>query len=240
VPGVVVANAALTCIGWFLLPPEARNWLFKLHGPLAFPVVLESWMLADVPATNVLGEDATGAAAVLHDPRALLDFLDAKRVALWLFVAPVCALLALIIGFNRHTYVSALSTAGLLLLLPFGVLGISALFGIAFPYRQRSLRWRWEHRRNRRQTVRWAILIVAPYSVVPAISGVLVAPSLLVARRSVGSHTRRLTEGEFALGAVLACLLAAAAYYIGHEIATRMVERRAAALEAFLTDPDQG
>jgi hypothetical protein len=101
VPLVVVANATLTCIGWFLLPPAARDWLFKLHGPLAFPVVLESWMLADVPATNVLGEDASGAVSVLLDRKALLDFLDAKRVALWAFVAPICALLALVIGFNH-------------------------------------------------------------------------------------------------------------------------------------------
>jgi hypothetical protein len=240
VPTVVVANAALTCIGWFLLPGQARNWLFNLHGPLAFPVVLESWMLADVPATNVLGEDAPGAMNVLTDRLALRQFLNAKRVALWLFVAPVCALLALVIGFNRHTYISALSTAGLLLLFPFGVLGISALFGIALPYRQRPLRWRWENRGDRRTSLRWAILIVAPYWVVPAIAGTLVAPSLFVARRSLGGETRHLTEGEFALGAALACLLTAVAYYIAHQIAARMVKRRAVALKVFLTDPDQG
>ncbi len=237
---MVLANAAITCLGWFLLPAAARDWLFKLHGPLAFPVVLESWMLADVPATNVLGGDASGAVPVLNDHVAFREFLDAKRVALWLMVAPVCALLALVIGFSRHTYVSALTTAALLLLLPFGVLGISALFGMVFPYRQRRLKWRWERRHDLRQTIRWLILIVAPYSVVPAISGALVAPSLFVARRSLGGETRALTEGEFALGAVLACLLAAVAYYIGHEIAERMLARRAKRLTAFLTDPDQG
>ena len=30
-------NAALVTICWFLLPNSIVNWLFTLHGPLAFP-----------------------------------------------------------------------------------------------------------------------------------------------------------------------------------------------------------
>jgi hypothetical protein len=33
----------------------SHAFLFSLNGPLAFPVILASWMLADTPATNVMG-----------------------------------------------------------------------------------------------------------------------------------------------------------------------------------------
>ena len=51
VPIVVAVNGLLIAGAWFLLP---RGWLFTLQSALAFPVVLSSWMYADVPATNVL------------------------------------------------------------------------------------------------------------------------------------------------------------------------------------------
>src|SRR4051794_25460675 len=50
-------NALLVCLAWFLLPTETKNSVFPLHGPLAFPLVLVAWMLADTPATNVLAKD---------------------------------------------------------------------------------------------------------------------------------------------------------------------------------------
>ena len=54
VPIVVAVNGLLMAGAWFLLP---RGWLFTLQSPLAFPVILSSWMYADVPATNVLAPD---------------------------------------------------------------------------------------------------------------------------------------------------------------------------------------
>jgi hypothetical protein len=47
-------NALLVTICWFLLPNSVRSWLFTLHGALAFPFVLEMWMLGDTPATTWL------------------------------------------------------------------------------------------------------------------------------------------------------------------------------------------
>ena len=64
-------NALLVTICWFLLPDKIVNWLFTLHGPLAFPYFLEMWMLGDTPATNVAGRDAVRAAQQLHDPAAI-------------------------------------------------------------------------------------------------------------------------------------------------------------------------
>ena len=76
-------NAMLVTICWFLLPGSIVNWLFTLHGPLAFPYVLEMWMLGDTPATNVAGRDAVRAAQQLHDPAALRLWLRAKHIVMW-------------------------------------------------------------------------------------------------------------------------------------------------------------
>ena len=60
-------NAGLVTICWFLLPDSIRNWLFTLHGALAFPFVLEMWMLGDTPATNVAGRDAVRAVSQMQE-----------------------------------------------------------------------------------------------------------------------------------------------------------------------------
>ena len=73
-------NALLVTICWFLLPDSIRNWVFTLHGALAFPFVLEMWMLGDTPATNVAGRDAVRVVSQLHDPSALRVWLRAKHL----------------------------------------------------------------------------------------------------------------------------------------------------------------
>ena len=50
---VVAVNGLLMAGAWFLLP---RGWLFTLQSALAFPVVLSSWMYADVPSCDAAGE----------------------------------------------------------------------------------------------------------------------------------------------------------------------------------------
>ncbi len=247
-PVVVVFNAALVCIGWFLLPASTRNWLFSLHGHLAFPVVLASWMLADVPATNVAGTDPHRALDTLPSDADFRQFLAVKRFAFWLLVAPICAAIEVGIGIADRTYVSGISAAVILLVMPFGVLAISAWLGLRFPYHPRSLRWRWQHRRDRRTTVRWLVLVLVPYSFVPAIATVLLLPSIVVARvqaRHGHGHTfvtqaGRLTGRGFAIGAVVACLMAAVGVLIGRAIATRIAARRREKLAAYLADPERG
>src|SRR5664279_1917925 len=76
-PIVVVANGLLMTGAWFLLP--SPNVLFTLHGALAFPMILASWMFSDVPATNVLGPDPGRAMTALTDPTTLRRLLYAKN-----------------------------------------------------------------------------------------------------------------------------------------------------------------
>jgi len=45
-----------------------KDWLFIPQRPAAFAVVLETWMLADVPATNVIGKDVDTMVPALDNP----------------------------------------------------------------------------------------------------------------------------------------------------------------------------
>ncbi|HEX4016398.1 MAG TPA: hypothetical protein VHX15_06630 [Frankiaceae bacterium] len=242
IPLILAANAALMCGGWFLLPDSLRDWLFSIHGALAFPIVLESWMLADVPSTNVLGGDAAGALAALGDGRAFQRFLYAKSLALWLLSAPICAAVAIVIGTSQHHHFDMFAICAVILAMPLGVLGISAWVGILFPYHPRSLRWRWAQRcHSPGSFVRWVLLVLTPYNFVPVICGAVLAPALLLTRHGSRAHVGGLLSSrEFSISALVCVAMAFAAFVIGHAAGGRMAERRHARLVAYLTDPDRG
>ena len=65
---VVAVNGALMSSAWFFLPKGLKDKVFTLHGTLAFALVLAAWMYSDVPATNVLGPDASMAMAANLPP----------------------------------------------------------------------------------------------------------------------------------------------------------------------------
>src|SRR4051794_18444388 len=148
-------NALLVCLAWFLLPTKAKDSFFPLHGPLAFPLVLISWMLADTPATNVLAKDPELALRTLTRPRDLRQVLRAKRIVLAVIVAPIVVVVAVGIGISGHHLWATLYIIGVLLLLPYAVLAISVWLGIVFPYHPWPMRWRWEQRRSRTKLIRW-------------------------------------------------------------------------------------
>jgi hypothetical protein len=82
IPTALVTNGALMVAAWFLLPPRAHSFLFSLNGPLAFPVILASWMLADTPATNVMGSSPALALSVLRDQAAYWRWLAARCIVI--------------------------------------------------------------------------------------------------------------------------------------------------------------
>ena len=110
-------------------------------------------MLADAPATNVLGRDPDRALSLLHDPAAMRQWLRAKHIALWTFVGPPCAVVALVIGIARGQDMQGVAVALIVLSLPLGVLSIAAWIGIWLPYHPRGLLWRWRHRSDWRGAV---------------------------------------------------------------------------------------
>jgi hypothetical protein len=72
----------LVTLAWFLVPPTVDDWLFGRHGPLAFPVVVASWMLGDTSSTNVAGLETTRAPSVLENAAAFRMWLLARSVVL--------------------------------------------------------------------------------------------------------------------------------------------------------------
>jgi hypothetical protein len=238
----VAANGALMSAAWFFLPEDLKDDVFTLHGSLAFALVLAAWMYSDVPATNVLGPDRRRIMAAIDDPVLFRRLLYAKNIALWTIITPVCAVIALFTGILGHNLLATFYTVIWIGVVPFGALGISAWVGILFPYHPMPLRFRWEHRRPlRRMLWRWLTLAVTPYVLVPALSVVLMVPSLLLwGFTSVHGLSRKLPDNDVGLGVALACAVAVLCSSGGHRLGVRIAQRRRARLLAFLADPTRG
>jgi hypothetical protein len=241
-PIVVVVNGVLMLVLWFFLPVHWKNALFSLHGTLAFSMVLAGWMFSDVPATNVLGPDARRVIAALGDPTLFRRLLYAKNIVLWTIVAPLCSVVAIVIGVNAHDLTATVISIVAIAVVPFGALGFSAWVGIRFPYHPIPLAERWEHRRPwGHMIVRWLSLAVTPYILVPVILAVLMLPSLafwsLFAEDGLKS---KLSNGEYALGILIACVLAVAGSLGGHRLGERLARHRRAELSQYLSDSSRG
>jgi len=238
----VAINAALMSSAWFFLPPSLRDKVFELHGSLAFAFVLSSWMYSDVPATNVLACDTLRTLAAIDRPDALHRILRARRLMLWFVVAPVCLLIAFVNGVRSTDRIVDVYSAVAIGVIPFGVLGVSAWLGILFPYHSIPLRYRWEHRRRWWPMLgRWATLVLLPYVVVPALTLVFLAPTLLVwGLTSTKGLTAKLPDNDLGVGILLACVIAVIAAYGGQYVSLRLIRRRRDRLVAYLSDPTRG
>ena len=196
VPIVVAVNGLLMAGAWFLLP---RGWLFTLQSALAFPVVLSSWMYADVPATNVLAPDRIRVLAALGDGTMISRLLLAKTAVLWVFVAPLCAVLALVVGLEHHDALLIGAEIIAICVVPVACLPVAALVGIRWPYHPLQLHYRWDHRVPlRRMIIRWLILAVVPYALVPALCVLMTVPAviLLVLTHSASNHVISFVDAE--------------------------------------------
>jgi hypothetical protein len=242
VPGVVFGNGALMTACWTLLPVSVVDWLFTLHGPLVFAVVLASWMYSDVPATNLVGADPTRTIAALPEPRMLRRMWYAKNLVLWAFITPLCTVAAIAIGIHDKSLTLTLLSLIWIAVVPLGALGPAAWFGLWFPYHRLPVRYRWAQRRRwRPMLARWLILVLTPYGLVPLLTAVLTLPSVLFWKSvaPTGDHTR-VSDTDVAWGLLLAAALSAAAWFGGNHLGARLAHRRRAQLEAFLADPDRG
>ena len=236
-PGVVVMNGLLMTGAWLLLP---RSWFFNFTGTMAFPMILAGWMYADVPATNVFAPDRRRILAAFDDGRELRLLLFAKNAVLWLFVTPLCIAIAIGLGVVEHQWIASALTMVVIALAPLGVLGFSAVLGTYFPYHPLPLRWRWEHRRNRRMLVRWGTLVLLPYVLVPGLAVVVLAPTLETWSQLSDKDIRKLSDVDFAIGALIACGVGVALWIIGHRTVVNLARRRGERLTAYLADPSRG
>ena len=89
--------------------------------------------------------------------------------------------------------------------------------------------------------VRWLVLVVTPYGLVPALAFAFITPTLLLWGISAQNGlTGRLSDGEYALGVLMACGLS----FVRSDL--RTTRRRAMGpsskrrLSAYLADPSLG
>jgi hypothetical protein len=239
----IAANGALMCIAWFWLPTDLSDDFFSIHARLAFPVLLGTWMLADTPASNVLGMDADQALTALGDPVRMSRFLWAKHVVLAGVIGIIGIIATLLTAVGHRGDGAVIFRCSLVVAVPFGVVAVSSWIGIVFPFHQRSFRWRWEHRRDLRTGVRWALLVATPYFLVPVIGGVILGPSIALFR-SLKKHGHvvagQVSTGGFALVCIVALALSATVFFVGSRVALWLTVRRHDYLVAYLADPDRG
>ena len=235
-------NAVLVTVCWYLLPDRIVNLLFVLHGPLAFAFFLETWMLADTPATNLAGRDAVRATARLDDPLALRIWLRAKHIVLWSFVGPIAAIVAIVIGVVLDRYMFAAAVAITLLFLPLGVLSVAAWVSLWMPFHPRKLIWRWQHRSDRRAALlRWGVLVVLPYIVVPLIALVLLIPTLIIwiiAHQGYPPH--QMASAGLWIGTVVSVVVSLIVFAWAPVVASKIARHSRDQLHDFLSDPEHG
>jgi hypothetical protein len=157
-------------------------------------------------------------------------------------ITPVCAVVALISGILHHSFLFTVYTVVAIGVLPFGVLAVSAWVGTLFPYHPMPLRYRWEHRRpGKRMLVRWSVLVVTPYVLVPMLASLMLVPSLpLWGFTAPHGLSEKLPDHDLGIGIAVACLIALAVSIGGQRLGGAIIERRRTKLRAFLSDPVRG
>ena len=136
-------------------------------------------MFADVSATNVPASRQQRFLAALDDPTQLRHLLQARCLVLRAFIAPACTLIAWILDIGEHRVMLALATTVYVAVVPLGALGIATWVGVRYPYNVRTLRWRWQHRKDHHRQTAWVLLASAPWLIVPTASLLIMAPALL-------------------------------------------------------------
>jgi hypothetical protein len=241
-PLVILANGLLMTGAWFLLPTGAQDALFTIHSDFAFALVLSSWMYADVPATNVLGTGARASLEVLDDPPGLRRLLAVRNVVLWLFVTPICVLIAIGTGFYEGDAIRTALVVVAIIVPPFGALGLSAWLGVRFPYHPIPLRQRWAARHTSRvhMLYRWGALVTLPYVIVPTLAVITVLPAYFLWAATGHGLGAQVSNGWFAVGSLLTGTISIAMWFGGMYGSTRIARKHRDALAEYLADPSRG
>ena len=89
--------------------------------------------------------------------------------------------------------------------------------------------------------MRWILLTVTPYVVVPYLAVVVALPSIAVwGLTSQRNGLARIPDRDFALGTLLGCVVSAVVWLYGLRLAVRLAVRRQAKLKDYLANPDLG
>jgi len=239
---VVACNAGLACVLWFFSPTWLYDAMFNVHSLLLFPMVLAMWMFSDVPATNELGPDRLRMSAALDDRVMIERLLRAKHLVLWCLVSPVALIAALLVGLSSHDPVATLLTMGWILIVPFSMLGLSCFIGVRWPYHPIHVRIRWEHRSEwRTMWLRWGILILVPYLIVPMMGLISLAPAMGLRWLIQSGHpSGNVDHVAMALGIAASMIIGVTVWSLGTREAASLAVHRREELRAYLAEPMLG
>lgn len=239
--GIIAFNTVMVMLGWWLLPLTWRNWLFdNLHGPMAFAIVLETWMLSDVTSTNLLGHDEVGAAEAVENGT-VTRLLQVKIITLGLVIAVIAVGAAVVIQLLNRGDTKGLRLLPLLIGMPIGLVAVCSLVGVVFPYRQRSIVWRWRHRERWMMQLRWAVLLLVPYMLVGVLATGFLYPAKKFADAITGwNHQGRPPSSTVTLMAWIVMAQAIVAVLIVPRLASWVASMRRTQLLSRFADPDAG
>lgn len=238
----LVANGVLATFLWYFSPLELVNLVFSFHISFLFPTVLATWMLADVPATNQLAPDPQHVLSRLDDPTSITELLRAKQIALWILTTPVALIVAVIIGAVDHQWLSLAITAVWVATVPLAGLGLSCFVGVLWPYHPISIKDRWEERHgDKRRLLRWSILVLIPYALVPAFGAIALIPPGIAWEIAGGPKLSAAVDNVSILfGACISVPVSLLLFRWGTRRAGRLAHERREQIRAYLSDPSLG
>lgn len=238
----ISVNGILVTLLWFFAPPWLHDLFFSWDNVYFFPIVLASWMIADVPATNQLAPDRSRVLSSLDDAKGLARLLRAKHLAIALICIPITVTAAIIVGFVTGAWVTMVLTVVWVSTVPLSSIGIACIVGVLWPYHELPLKTRWQMRSQwRRILLRWGVLIVLPYGLVPALGLIGMAPSLLIwwVAKSFGQSGKGL-DVAFLAGLLIATPMALFIWKRASDYAAGLAVRRSTFLTEYLSDPSLG
>ncbi len=227
---VIFFNVALVLAGWFLLGPDTIT--SERFASLVFlPAVLASWAFSDVPATNLYASQPKRALGALGHPDRLRNLILSRNLTLWCLIAPAGAILSWILALDDNDIPKTIIVAAVVLILPFGFLGITSIVAPLLPYHPMSIQ---ERRKKRNTWIRWGVAVVIPF--------ILTMPSALILLLPAIGLVEAMGRSSTSVG--LALLVTIVWTYIVRKIAVgitlRLTARREERLRAFLSDPSLG
>ncbi|MDQ2722412.1 MAG: hypothetical protein M3Y19_03770 [Actinomycetota bacterium] len=154
-----------------------------------------SFILADVTTTNILGADPVRVRANLAQAIPIREQLLAKNGALLVIVGLPTLLLTAALTATLETPQRLAITLPDVALPIFAWLGVGNLVSVLLPVAVVPLHRRWQHRRDRRATMRWLWHLLLPYALWYAVDPVDQAPRALLGpqlNHSLGPDVRSL------------------------------------------------
>jgi len=233
-------NAMLVTLLWFCVPVNFKSLFFNVQGAFFFPIVLASWMIADVPATNEWAPDSLRVLAAMGDDAMLTRLLRAKHLVLWLIVTPVVIIVAAIIGGITGDRVTMTLCIGWVASVPLSSLGIACLVGIIWPYHPIPLKIRLKKRHEwKHMWLRWGFLVVFPYMLVPLLGLIGLGPSVVLYQLAKVHHGT-VNRVALMIGLAATVPIAAVIWTWGTRYGARLTAKRSTQLRLYLSDPLKG